>query len=347
MDPAVPGPDLPPAGQSLFDSLTTDPLPFPISRLLEQIGAQAGSAVRFRRVLIPLGRSLQRSAAAPEFFRYPRAIAALDDSANPAIRDRLYLGYQEKAGVIEVLSYNRDAGRFEFQLVHDYREGALPKVYYARRRVCTVCHQNQAPLFPRQLWDETNANSRVSHLLEEEQRDYYGFPVAQTADEPYAIDLAVHRANELAVYQRLWAEAPPDARRDLAAAAVRCRKSGACSPPELGAWWRTRWPRGLAIPNPEIADRNPLAILTREGPADRAGVLAFLAVRQKTIEAEFEPAMPRSPLEFWYGDPERVERLVRGLAAQLPAGVSEVALEAPFRAPSPLPSPGRIPQNAP
>jgi len=347
VDPAVPGPDLPPAGQSLFDSLTTDPLPFPFSRLLEQIGAQAGSAVRFRRVLIPLGRSLQRSAASPEFFRYPRAIAALDDSPNPAIRDRLYLGYQEKAGVIEVLSYNRDAGRFEFQLVHDYREGALPKVYYARRRVCTVCHQNQAPLFPRQLWDETNANSRVSHLLEEEQRDYYGFPVAQTADEPYAIDLAVHRANELAVYQRLWAEAPPDTRRDLAAAAIRCRESGECRPPDLGRWWHTRWPRGLAIPNPEIADRNPLAILTREGPADRAGVLEFLAVRQKTIDAEFEPAVPRPPLEFWYGEPERVERLVRGLAAQLPAGVKSVTLDAPFRTPSTLPAPGRVPQNAP
>jgi hypothetical protein len=347
VDPAVPGPDLPPAGQSLFDALTTDPLPFPFPKLLAGIVARIGAPVRYRRVLIPLGRSLQRSAGAPDFFRYPRAIAAFDDSSSPLIKDRLFLGYQEKAGVIEILSYNEQAARFEFQLVKDYRPGAVPRVYYAHRRVCTVCHQNQAPLFPRQLWDETNANYRVSGLLLEEKRDYYGFPVRQTADEPYAIDLAVHRANELSTYQLLWAEAGPDRRRDVLAAVLRCRASGACDPPDLAAWWRSRWPRGIAIPNPEIADRDPLAILSREGPADRPGILAFLARRQKNIEPLFEPATPRPPLEIWYGDPERVERVVRGLAAHLPAFAKDLPLTVPFRVPSRLPAPQRLPQVEP
>ena len=347
VDPAVPGPDLPPAGQSLFDSLTADPLPFPFPRLLEQIAARADSTVRYRRVLIPLGRSLQRSAGAPDFFQYPRAVAAFDDSSSPLIKDRLFLGYQEKAGVIEILSYNEQAARFEFQLVKDYRPGAVPRVYYARRRVCTVCHQNQAPLFPRQLWDETNANYRVSGLLLAEKRDYYGFPVQQTADEPYAIDLAVHRANELSTYQLVWAEAGPDGRRGLLRAALRCRATGACDPPDLAAWWRSRWPRGIAIPNPEIADRDPLAILSREGPTDRPGILAFLAGRQKNIEPQFEPANPRSPLETWYGDPERVERVVRGLAAQVPASAKDIPLTVPFRVLSPLPAPQRRPQVEP
>ena len=39
-------------------------------------------------------------------------------------RDRLYLGYQENANLIEVISYNEAAARFEFQLVRDYRAGA-------------------------------------------------------------------------------------------------------------------------------------------------------------------------------------------------------------------------------
>lgn len=347
VDPSVPGPDLPPTGQSLFDSLTTDPLPFPFPKLLDQIVASIGEPVPYERVLIPLGRSLQRSAGAPDFFRYPRAIAAFDNSSNPLVKDRLFLGYHEKAAVIEILSYNEQAARFEFQLVKDYRPGGVPRVYYARRRVCTVCHQNQAPLFPRQLWDETNANYRVSALLLAEKRDYYGFPVTQSADEPYRIDLAVHRANELSTFQLLWAEAGPERRAALRDAILRCRDTAACDPPDLTAWWRSRWPRGIAIPNPEIADRDPLAILSREGPADRPGILAFLAARQKNIEPQFEPATPRPPLEIWYADPDHIERLVRVLAAQLPASAKDIPLTVPFRTPSRLPPPQRRPQAEP
>ena len=81
------------------------------------------------------------------------------------LKDRLYLGYQEKANIIEVISYNEAAGRFEFQLVKDYRAGGTPRVVYANRNVCIACHQNHAPLFSRQQWDETNANPRVAALL--------------------------------------------------------------------------------------------------------------------------------------------------------------------------------------
>jgi hypothetical protein len=33
------------------------------------------------------------------------------------LRRRLFAGYQENAGIIEVISYNEAAGRFEFQVV--------------------------------------------------------------------------------------------------------------------------------------------------------------------------------------------------------------------------------------
>ncbi len=278
VDPAVPGPDLPPAGHSLFDTLVADPVPFPFSRLLESINAKVGRRAEPRRVLIPLGRSLQRSAGAPEFFRYPRAVAAYDSerpSDREFVKDRLFLGYQEKAGVIEVISYNEEAGRFEFQLVKDYREGASPRVFYASRIVCTTCHQNHGPLFPRQLWDETNSNSRVSSLLLAEDREYYGFPIQQSADVPYAIDLAVHRANEISACQLVWRTCGVELRLQLLKEMLRCRLTGNCESPALastlGALWNRTWPRGLRLPNPEIANRNPLAILSREGPADRTG----------------------------------------------------------------------------
>src|SRR5262245_18962625 len=80
VDPAHPGPDAPPAGRSLFDFVATTAsgtkrvydIPFPFQRLVERLEARAGCAPRERcakQVLIPLGRSLQRLAAAPEFFR--------------------------------------------------------------------------------------------------------------------------------------------------------------------------------------------------------------------------------------------------------------------------------------
>jgi hypothetical protein len=296
--------DEPPAGQSLFDSLVPTPVPFPFSKLLDRIGGHP------QKVLIPLGRSLQRFTAAPQFFRFPRAVATFDE---------LFLAYQEKGAVIEVLSYNEDAGRFEFELVKNYREGSAAHVEHARRSVCTACHQNQAPIFPRQLWDETNANPVIAHLLGAEAKDFYGFPVAPSADTPYAIDLAVHRANERSTYQLIWKKADPQERASWTTAMLRCRLTGACTfedaAASLAAKWKQWWPGGLPIPNPEIADRNPVAILSREGPSSRSETLEFLALRQLTIEKQFEPSVRRQPLAVWSGNVENATRVLAGMAS--------------------------------
>jgi len=319
VDPHNPGPDAPPEGRSLFDQLAPDPLPYPFEDLLATLNRRIGGGVQPKRVLIPLGRSLQRSAGAPDFFRYPRAVAAYDtNSSRTFVKDRLYLGYHEKAGVIEIISYNEDAGRFEFQLVENYRDGTTSHRIHAPRRVCTACHQNQAPLFPVQLWDETNSNPRIFQLLSLQGREYYGYPISQSADVPYQIDLAVHRANELSVYQLLWRKAGPATRMLALKAALRCRLSGKCQAPELAesvaALWRANWPNGLRVPNPEIPNRNPLAILSREGPTDPHGATEFLAERQKNIDAPFEPAALREPLMIWHGTQEDADRWVHGLA---------------------------------
>ena len=199
------GANLPPVGRSLFDELVGRArpsgweIPFPFSKLIASLSRAAGcKSPCSRTVMIPLGRSLQRSAAAPAFFKYPRIVAAFtSDTAVagnvPLLKDRLYLGFQEKANLIEVISFNEMAGRFEFQLVKNYGAGMTPKVFYANRAVCVSCHQNQAPIFSRQVWDETNANPEIADRLAKAQANFDGLPIRIGVDVPNAIDDSTDR----------------------------------------------------------------------------------------------------------------------------------------------------------
>ena len=92
---------------------------------------------------MPVGRCINRYAAGPEYFRYPRVVVAVDSehhgSGNldhPFMKDRIFIGYQEKAKAMEVISYNDSAGRFEFQTVSEYAENHIPRVKYAKRSQC-------------------------------------------------------------------------------------------------------------------------------------------------------------------------------------------------------------------
>ena len=197
-DPARPGEHLPGAGGSLFDALFATPggahaIPFPFERLLARLEAEvsrdpASALPPLKAVLIPLGRSLQRSAAAPDYFRFPRVVVGVDAPPAPGspwlLKDRLYIGYLEKSAVLEVISYNEGAGRFEFQLVKDYRAGGSPQVYYANRNICMACHHNAAPIFSRALWDETNANPAIAARLAAEGRSFHGIGPARGVDMP-------------------------------------------------------------------------------------------------------------------------------------------------------------------
>src|SRR5712692_5748751 len=340
IDPARAGPNLPPVGRSLFDFAVVKQadekgvydIPYPFDALVRRIEERAGCAAATRsctqQVLIPLGRSLQRTAASPEFFAYPRVVVVMDREGDAGggsgmlLKDRLYLGYQEKANLIEVISYNEAAARFEFQLVKNYRAGDSPQVVYANRNVCTACHQNQAPLFSRQQWDETNANPRVAARLASARRSFYGFPARRGVEVPNAIDNAIHRANLLAVHQFLWREGcgtqEPEGTRCRAAAltaALQYRLSGERGF-DAGArdYWEavvaafersasSRWPRGLAIPNSEIPNRDPFGF-----PEEASGVAMV------HIAAALEPLMPRAPLETWTESGAQIaNRFIAGL----------------------------------
>jgi hypothetical protein len=329
------GANLPPVGRSLFDRLVMDKtatggwdIPFPFPKLLSELSVRAGCGNKdsgcYKTVLIPLGRSLQRTAAAPEFFKYPRMVVAFNADPSrltkdffPLLKDRLYLGYQERANLIEVISYNEEASRFEFQLVKDYQANAEPRVFYANRAICVSCHQNQAPIFSRQVWDETNANPEIARRLKSAREDFLGLPITIGVDVPNAIDDATDRANLLAAYHSLWrdgcGERIPDVRMCRAQAlraSLQYRLTGERSFDQrspafthgflapLQKNWQLHWPDGIKIPNNDIPNRDPLQFAESE--------------RLAHVPARFEPLLSRGHKEVWQFETDRY-RLIKGI----------------------------------
>lgn len=283
------GDHLPPAGRSLFDFLLAEhgSVPFPFVELIKAIERHSPMP---KIVLIPFGRSLQRTASAPDFFAYPRVVLAADAEAGGLmLKDRLFLGYNEKTEMIEVISYNESAGRFEFQVVKDYREGGERKVLYANRAVCVACHQNAGPIFSRALWDETSANPRLAAKLSEARRDFYGVSAESGVDTPNAIDDATDRANLFALYQVLWREgcASDACRGDLLLTLLRTRLSGKTDARKWREEWRARWPQGVALANPDIPNRDPLLDAN---------------TKPHEISADMDALNPRAPLAIWFAD---------------------------------------------
>jgi mono/diheme cytochrome c family protein len=343
VDPGQPGDNLPRSGRSQFDRLFASmrggtagyDLPFPFAALLDRLDAElvrdpASTLPPAKRVLIPLGRSLQRHAAAPDYFAFPRVVVAVDaspaSSSRPFLKDRLYIGYQERSALLEVISYNEAAGRFEFQLVKDYRAGATPQVVYANRTLCLACHQNGAAIFARALWDETNANPRIAALLASQGKRFYGIDPQRGVDVPYAIDIAVKRANGFALTQRLWQEgcggAEPAAlrcRAELFSAALRraladgrkadigVSRAGAATLLTVAG---SRWPGGLAVGGADIPNRNPLP----EPPGQTDGEQRAAPAIEADLAARFDPLLPRPPQQVWRADAgEAIDVLVDGL----------------------------------
>lgn len=319
--------DLPPVGHSRFDQVVGNaPVPYPFSRLVKTINRQMqpdpGGLPPLKITLIPLGRSLQRNTGAPNFFDFPRVVAAADSHNQPGVaplKDRLFLGFHEKGKVVEVISYNDVAGRFEFQVVRDYEAGKTPQVFYARRSLCMACHQNAAPIFARPLWDETPANPAIAARLRQTGRDFYGVKLSGT-DIAYSIDAASERANLFSVWQTLWqhgcgqGEDGDRCRMEAFAAALDYARSRSLPAehalPTLRRNWTSNWPQGLPIPNPDLPNRDPLAALQ---------------------DAANDPLLLRQPLMTWHA-PDTTAFIV-GLADMLDASAVKKLGRRDVRAP--------------
>jgi hypothetical protein len=300
------GRDIPTPGRPLLDEIFPDGLPFPFAALLERLDALAG-AENVATALVPLGRSLQRYAAAPDYFASPRVLVAVtgDRSAGPGtprLADRLFLGYQPAADAIEAISYDATAGRFEFQDVVGYSRGARPEP--AERRICLACHQGGGPIFSRPLWSETNASDAIAARLAPLGERFHGAPVRQSVDGLEAFDAATDSAAGVPLASRLWAEACRDSacRAALLASALRVGLGAApaAAPPGFAG-------TDLAVISPDLPNRDPLLDWT--GPED-------------TLETagRFDPETPRAPTLLWSPAADGFPAAARAIAAEFSPG---------------------------
>jgi hypothetical protein len=187
-------------------------LPYPFSKLIALLKAQNPDGNEPLTLLIPNGRSLLKGQADNQ---RPRIVVASDfdqhntaTSLGMATRGQLFLGFVENANEIEVLSYNEAAGRFEFQLVQNYCAGCVPRIVYARRAICTTCHQDGgAPIFSQRPWNETNGQQSTAAAIAAargNQEAYHGVALQQPLASSERFDQLTDIGNFYQATQRLW-----------------------------------------------------------------------------------------------------------------------------------------------
>ena len=303
-------------------------IPYPFPRLIDRLEQNLGlslnrDANRVKSALFPLGRCINRYAAAPEYFAYPRVVLAVDsentaasESGHLFLKDQLFIGYQRKTGSMEVISYNSEAGRFEFQQISDYDGKQTPTVKTAEREICTSCHQNEGPIFPMGRWEETDYNQEVLQRIASAQSPDAGDSPRATRSQVAAIDGAINRANMFPLFQKFWrmscsAETPGNEARCRAglletvlrnrlATSYRMQSPSALAMeylvPIAGDNIKKYWPEGLELPSSDIANQNPL-VVGEEAHLKSAELLKI----------------PRPQRITWRGD--NVYRIVEGLGS--------------------------------
>ena len=279
-----PGPDIPAIGESRFDQLFLQSdgsfdIPFPLSRLIAFLETRVAHDTQkpVVHVLIPQGRSMLRNSGAPDFFRNPRSILsiqgepAVDMDAGDHLKYRLFIAGQPKTGILEVISYNDELGRFEFQIVDNYLSGKKPELRYANRGLCMSCHQNGAAIFPVIPWSETNINAAVATQIIKALPETYPSLIGVVTKDAGFTDVLVDRANYLSLAQTIWRQGCDSIRCRAAIfrAALQYRLSDEAGfdrsnpgyhsdylqPLESG--WQNKWPQGLALATSRLINVDP------------------------------------------------------------------------------------------
>jgi hypothetical protein len=277
-DKVIPRTDLPPQGtRSVFDHLIANHgrIPYPFEKLVE-LTQQADKAGRQpTNVMIPNGRSLLKGQAD---FSMPRILVAADGEPvesefelPPIFKGRLFFGFVEGANEVEVVSYNESAGRFEFQLVKNYCKGCNPELVYAKRAICTTCHQGiGAPIFPVRPWDETNGQPHIANAIKEAHGadTYQGLSISQPLSAPERFDERTDIGNTIVALQKIWIDGcgPDDScRAEMLKLALEylwnpggfdINSQAATAQKERQ---KAHWPaEGIALRNGDLPNRNPL-----------------------------------------------------------------------------------------
>jgi mono/diheme cytochrome c family protein len=321
--------DLPPAGtRSLFDHLVAqnESLPYPFEKLVAMLQKQDPEGRAPVTLMIPQGRSLLKAQAD---FHHPRVLVAADFQApgTPASlglspRGQLFLGFVENANEIEVLSYNEAAGRFEFQLVQDYSATGARRIVYARRAVCTTCHQGGTPIFPQRPWAETNGQPEIAAqiIAARGAQPYLGMPATQPLGSPERFDELTDTGAFVAVAQQVWIDGcgleAADCRRLMLKLALRYLSdpgsfdAQGAEAAQLRQMQARAWPaEGIAVPESDLRNRDPLAeqrgLRNRirafftpapkpgEGARNNDDLVAF--DRLPKLPAALDPLTPRPP----------------------------------------------------
>ena len=326
----IPETDLPPVGtRSLFDHLIVqnNGLPYPFSKLIHLLKEQNPTGQEPVALLIPNGRSLLKGQADNA---HPRIVVAADfEGNNPAVglglaaRGQLFLGFVENANEIEVLSYNEAAGRFEFQLVQNYCEGCVPRIVYARRAICTTCHQNGgAPIFSQRPWNETNGQQATTEAitLARGNKPYHGVAVQQPLSQSERFDQLTDIGNFYQATQRLWLDGCGEkgnaCRRQMLSLAFQYADNAGGFNPESAEATQLRqlqaatFPKeGITVAESDVLNRDPIgekqgfkgwlrSLVTRdirfgEGAKDNEDLSAF--DKLPPLRKELDPLTIRAP----------------------------------------------------
>ena len=248
------------------------------------------------------------------------------------LKDRLYLGYQEKADVLEVISYNEDGGAVRVSGRHRLSRGRHASHCLRQSRVVHgLSSERGADILPPGLGRNQRQSAGRRRCSVAQHKDFYGIPVDRGVDVPNAIDNAKLRANRFAVDQLLWNEGCGGndepairCRAALFMAVLQYRLSGEQQFDRAAASYRDeaaarltqvsrqRWPGGLAIGDPDLPNRNPLS-----GASSRCRTRSPFAIGpiSLNVAAAFDPLRLRPPLGVWrVADEKDVARLVAGLA---------------------------------
>lgn len=268
----------PAVAATVFDQLYpasdgTLSLPYPFSALVDDLKARTGAELQAG--FIPLGRSLQRFAADPDFFASPRIILAVTASGKEGapLRDRLFIGYQPAVAALEIIAFDETAGQFRFLQVEDYRPGERQSFTAIDEASCLACHQSRGPIFSASPWDESNANPRVTALLPGAME---GLSVRLDFDGIDQFARSVQRASRLPAASQLRQ-------------AIASRSSGQ---PLVDALTKA-FPDGLSVIDPKIPNRDPAMLVA-------AGTKPMEALETR---GTFDPETPRKPVLLWKPGP--------------------------------------------
>ena len=233
-----PGPTLPTSGRSVFDHIIEENggvLPSDFDHFVPVLRAQLGG---LSASFIPRGRSLARkrtNAESPRVVISGRSQSTAKLTSPEQLLNRIeswqfFIGHATKEGSFEVMSYNPEMGRMEFQIVRNYRPGQKPVVEYANRALCMSCHQHAGPIWKGVPWRETdNTNEIARHIIDAQNQnpEHYGLrpngflnAEGNSLGQAATIDSNVRVASSVLYMQDIWSHACGGD----AAEAIECRR---------------------------------------------------------------------------------------------------------------------------